>query len=351
MRGLFAIALLAAVAPVAPAGVYFAAERGPFAVDAGGQPAELPYEPRFKQLLDERLNARIPTTPLEVAGKPTLRGEAVAKSNGPDPVAAASYAIRAGDPAAAVNLLAPLKRRPDFVALLTLAHAHAARGEWTEAVRTHEAAFFDADPPPTLPGATPDQTKWLLNLERTHYRRWLTLNRDEAAVRDKAGQDVFDLFPGVRFVGESGRYEPGTLSAAGKAKLPPDAVAVVQQLLLWSPDDGRLLWLLGELYAADGRLREADKVIDQCTYGRAMTNRATLMAHRQAVRDAVAALPPERDADLAPDEPVVDPTIADAEQWAAFRPVAVTVGAGVGLVAVLMIALQIRAWRTRGGRR
>jgi len=342
VRGVAALAVFVALAPSAPAGVYFAAERGPFAVDAAGVPVELPYEPRFKQLLDDRVNALVPTGPLERDGKPTFRGEAVARSTGPDPVESAAYAIRAGDPAAAVNRLEAFRRRPDFVALLTLAHAHAARGEWTEALRTHEAAFYDAPPSATLvlPGATPDQTKWLLTLERTPYRRWLTLKRDEAAVRDATGQGVLDLFPGVRFAPAAGPAAP----PPDLAKLPPDAVAVVQQLLLWAPDDGRLLWLLGEVYAATGRLREADKVIDQCTWGRNMTNRTQLMAHRQAVRAAVAALPPERDDEMLPDDPPAPPESSPVVRL-------VLALAGAGAVAAVMVGLQVRAWRTRRGRR
>src|SRR5262249_9699783 len=55
-----------------------------------------------------------------------------------------------------------------------------------------------------------------------------------------------------RFVGESGAFEVGTLAVAEKAKLPPDALDIVQQLLVWLPDDLRLYWLLGELYNARG---------------------------------------------------------------------------------------------------
>ena len=59
----------------------------------------------------------------------------------------------------------------------------------------------------------------------------------------------------VRFVGESGSYKAGTIAAAEKAKLPrdaPDALAIVQQLVVWMPDDLRLYWLLGDLYNAQG---------------------------------------------------------------------------------------------------
>jgi tetratricopeptide (TPR) repeat protein len=51
----------------------------------------------------------------------------------------------------------------------------------------------------------------------------------------------------LRFVGESGKFEPGKLAKAEMEKLPPDATKIVEQLLVWMPDDLRLYWLLGEL--------------------------------------------------------------------------------------------------------
>src|SRR5262249_27668567 len=64
----------------------------------------------------------------------------------------------------------------------------------------------------------------------------------------------------VQFVGESGRFEPGKIAAAEKAKLPKDAILVVEQLLIWMPDDLRLYWQLGELFNAEGDT-EAAKLI------------------------------------------------------------------------------------------
>src|SRR5262249_7754813 len=72
------------------------------------------------------------------------------------------------------------------------------------------------------------------------------------------GSDVEPLFEGgnpptpVRFVGDSGKYEAGNIARAEKAKLPPDAVEIVEQLLIWLPHDDRLFWLLGELLNARG---------------------------------------------------------------------------------------------------
>jgi hypothetical protein len=54
----------------------------------------------------------------------------------------------------------------------------------------------------------------------------------------------------VRFVGEGGEFTAGRISSAESAKLPVRALAIVQQLLVWMPDDYRLYWLLGELYNA-----------------------------------------------------------------------------------------------------
>jgi hypothetical protein len=72
------------------------------------------------------------------------------------------------------------------------------------------------------------------------------------------GADVEPLFEGgkpltpVRFVGDGGKYEAGSIASAEKAKLPPDAVEIIEQLLIWLPHDDRLFWLLGELLNARG---------------------------------------------------------------------------------------------------
>jgi hypothetical protein len=68
----------------------------------------------------------------------------------------------------------------------------------------------------------------------------------------------------VRFVGESGDFEPGKIAKAEKAKLDavrkfpsdPGPIDIVQQLLIWLPDDQRLFWLLGELYNAAADLTD-----------------------------------------------------------------------------------------------
>jgi tetratricopeptide (TPR) repeat protein len=69
------------------------------------------------------------------------------------------------------------------------------------------------------------------------------------------------------------------------AKPPADAVAVAQQLALWLPADGRLLWLLGELANASGDARTAANILDGCVteFGMASTE---LREHRRRYRAA-----------------------------------------------------------------
>jgi hypothetical protein len=111
-------------------------------------------------------------------------------------------------------------------------------------------------------------------------------------------EDVYPLFPlrqkgkpfeALKFVNEAGKYEPGVLAAKEKAKLPPDAIAIVQQLVLWFPKDIRLMWLLGELYAVEGNLVDAKRVMDYCLEGGQFSNRKLLVEHREAVTTAVEA--------------------------------------------------------------
>jgi tetratricopeptide (TPR) repeat protein len=256
--------------------------------------------------------------------------------------------LRVRRPDEALNRLFRSRDRSDFRVLANLAHVHAARGEWGEAVHAHRTALLDADFPDDLAGTTPAQRAWLKKLEATHYARWLAVHQRRAADRVKpADEGIFPLFD-VNFVGESGRYEPGTLAAAEKAKLPKDAVAVVQQLMLWSPDDAALQWLLAELYAAAGRLREAELIFNQIVESRQYSNRPLFMEHRSAVREAVAKLPKEQP----PPDLVIAPTPADPPKpdGSEFLPSRERVAAVVAAFAVFVGVLIVLKLRTTAAR-
>jgi hypothetical protein len=91
----------------------------------------------------------------------------------------------------------------------------------------------------------------------TYQLKLLNLRRREKPKSQPENLD--DLF-GITFVGESGGYEAGKLAAKEMDKLPPRALAIVQQLLVWSPNDPRLYWLLGEIYNARGDVATALKI-------------------------------------------------------------------------------------------
>jgi tetratricopeptide (TPR) repeat protein len=96
--------------------------------------------------------------------------------------------------------------------------------------------------------------------------------------------EIDDLF-GVRYVGASGKYEPGQLGAEQRKKLPLEAVALTQELALTLPGDGRLLWQLAELAAAHGDIVSAAAMMDGCVTEFGL-RAADLRAHRQALRSA-----------------------------------------------------------------
>jgi hypothetical protein len=201
----------------------------------------------------------------------------------------------------AVNLLKPRTRDrvPNYFVFTTLAQLHAARGEWSEALTNHQAALLDAEMPAEVKGLSKAQRDWEAQLDADYVPHYYAIHRREAEARPRPApesEEPTPLFPlperdkphtPVRFVNDAGQYEPGTLAAAERAKLPPDAVAVVQQLLLWFPSDARLYWLLAELYAADGKLDEAAAIMDECVWGRQYGNRKLLMDHRAAIRTAI----------------------------------------------------------------
>ena len=247
------------------AGVYDLNEPCPFAVKPDGTAVELPYLPNFKSLLDDRVNAGNPAMPAKDGTTLTFRGKVLERLASLTPKAASLSVdeltglavdnILVGQTGTASNLLEPRSRdrSPSMAAILTLAHAHAQQGGWTEAIEYHGYALGDIEPPATLPGCKPEQTKWLLRVEREAYRRWLRVRAQEMKKKPSpADLEIYPLFTDkdgnpVKFVNAAGAYDPGNLAPAERAKLPPDPIAIVQQLSLCSPDDSRLLWLLAEL--------------------------------------------------------------------------------------------------------
>lgn len=96
--------------------------------------------------------------------------------------------------------------------------------------------------------------------------------------------DWEDLF-GIRYQGTNGDYNPGLLNPAEKKKLSYEVVAIAQQLAIWLPADGRLLWQLAEMANAYGDVRMAAAMMDGCVTEFGM-HAPELRRHRQVLRTA-----------------------------------------------------------------
>jgi len=216
----------------------------------------------------------------------------------------------------------------DFVTLTTLGTAYQTRGQLSEAARYVDAAQ-DFAPDERWLESMGLTREWLQKLERAQLKL-LRLRMREGQGRPVRGQrpavDVDELFP-VKFVGPGGHYEAGKIADAEKAKLPPDAVAVVQQLLLWTPEDTRLYWLLGELYNARGDLSSADAIFEECVWSRRY-NAEPLREHRLIVKEAIKARVP--------------PPAPAPEDWKPSTSNLVLVGVAAGLLLLALGYYQAR---------
>jgi hypothetical protein len=172
--------------------------------------------------------------------------------------------VRLGKPDKAVGVLSPAARKnPDHFRLAAnLGTAFQLSGDLDRAADQLEEAVRLA------PEKWREAEKWHLKLVR--------LRLKEKANAVAALDDLF----GVKYDGE-----PAKLADVERKKLPEDAVAVVQQLALWLPADGRLLWQLGELANAHGDARTAAAILDGCVTEFAL-NSPDVRKRRQLYRAA-----------------------------------------------------------------
>jgi tetratricopeptide (TPR) repeat protein len=201
------------------------------------------------------------------------------------------------------------------------------------------------------------QFAWYRNVER-YYQKLLRLRLSQSRPGpgfsgQPAGEELDNLF-GIRFVGDSGEYEAGKLAADQRMKLPKDALQIVQQLLVWLPNDPRLYWLLGELYNAQGDPQTALEIFDNLVTSRGERSRE-LRQHRRILQAHPAATPNPTGTDLISSRPGPKKDKKDNENpnsaWAP-NPWQIF---GVGFLAGGLVALlglwQVRELRRRRRRR
>jgi len=204
-----------------------------------------------------------------------------------------AYLIRLRKYEEAVQVLEPAaaQERQNFMLFANLATAHQLAGRLDRALGYLQQLKLLW--PPAWPGLTKQQLDWFRTAEKYHLELVKLRYREFAGSpsgRALAHEKLDDLFHGekgpVRFAGESGRYEAGKVAAAERAKLPAEALAIVQQLIIWLPDDTRLYWLLGELYNANGDIEAAAKIFDNCVGNVRRFSASDLRAHRLVVQEA-----------------------------------------------------------------
>jgi hypothetical protein len=185
--------------------------------------------------------------------------------------------VRLGDAARAVEILRGAQREhPNhFYIHANLGSAWQAQGEYSQAVAALEQSAKLA------PGK-------LAQVEEYH----LKLARSRLKHKDRRLDDLF----GVRF-GSGERYEPGKMDDAERKKLPAKALAILQQLALWFPSDGPVLWQLAELANAEGDVRPAANLMEGCITQFGMNN-PELRRHRDILKEAAEKLPKVKIGDM-----------------------------------------------------
>lgn len=122
--------------------------------------------------------------------------------------------------------------------------------------------------------------KWLA-AEELHLK--LVLGRLK---QKQPGQELDELF-GVRYFST----DSDEMAESELKKLTPRFVGLAQQLALWLPADGPLLWQLAELANAYGDVRTAASLLEGCVQQFGMTH-PDLRRRRLRLKEVVAKLPP-----------------------------------------------------------
>jgi len=246
---------------------------------SGEQLAELPSQWRGF-LIDQRALRNVaakpsmatPPSPLRIRYEEALRNLEKAsrerKLSADELADVGALYVRLGEPAKAIELLQTAQRehQSHFRIVANLGTAWQLQGDLQQAAAYLQQAVRLA------PGKLQKAEEYQLKLVRLRQRE------------PRSAQDLDDLFS-VRFVGEAGKFEPGKLAAAERKKLPSTAAALAQQLALWLPADGRLLWQLAELANAHGDIRTAAAIMDGCVTEFGLHS-PELRRRRQLLRDA-----------------------------------------------------------------
>jgi thioredoxin-like negative regulator of GroEL len=330
-RWLLVAALLgvSAASPVR-AGVYFPADPTPW---------PLPTNPRhFEDVLGERKS--VATTNQFAKDKPSLLRKHVedivnklapkrrqGKLTVEESINLGASYILLQKPNDAIEVLenAKAQYRGNFMVLANLAAAYHALNEFTRAAELMREALDYW--PRQYKGFTAEQLRWYRRAEEA-YRDLLKARASEGPQRLREVR-LDPLFKKAHALGIEENYSANQIDPEIAKELPPDALPLVKQLLLWLPHDQRLLWLYAELLNAQGQADIAVKTLNQLVDTGFSSN--AVKAHRTVLLEATTPPPPDE--------------VPWSPEW---RSVLVGLGTGV-LVGVLLVLqfLQFRRWWSR----
>jgi hypothetical protein len=165
--------------------------------------------------------------------------------------------LRLGRPRDAIRVLSE-GDKGHFLIQVNLAAAYELNGDLELALR-HQQMALDLWPAVFAPWKQPFGASWFRECERYNMHLLQSRIAESRQGRLPGLVDIDPLFPRLRFVGPgpNGDYEPGGLAQSVRDQLPPNAMEIVLQLVLWKPQDARLWWLLAELLNANGYVTEA----------------------------------------------------------------------------------------------
>lgn len=163
----------------------------------------------------------------------------------------------------------------------------------------------------------------------------------------------------VRYVNSKGEFEPGKIAEEERKKLPPTAIEIVEQMLLWMPYDQRLLWQLGELFNASAMdaqkddqknraIRDAHFIFNETdpAFNRTRFAVKEIQSRKEKLAEKIRELPAEQQlaaaqlGNLLKDE---EPGGLNRREWWRTLTVGFITGFAVGLFALW----QVQEWRRR----
>jgi hypothetical protein len=185
--------------------------------------------------------------------------------------------VRTGQPDQAVQLLMPLSRQhPKNLPLqCNLAMAYHQWGNLRSA-SDHLSDTLKRVWPKNWEDLSDEQRAYLLSIgwnegpfyeNRKYelaYLKLLDSRKREpkgASLRDEQVDPLFGD-PAIKYVDDQGKFSPGRVTLAERKKLPADALEIVQQLLVWMPNDLRLKWQLAEVYNASASSGDGKRTLE-----------------------------------------------------------------------------------------